>query len=154
MSGAAKLVSHLSADRVLSINKRLGGKQRAVSLVFLIRIINAGLRKFFHFLLFFNYLANLAYLVPTMCKAILDAMQESRKSDSAVQRFMEGPLLTPYSRTAGTITRNYAVETHHHSCFPVSISSVREVMFSCPPYLCYTCHISKARIVDIYSRDC
>lgn len=41
-----------------------GRKQRALSLLFLTRIMNMGLNKFIHGFFFFNYLAK-TYLVPT-----------------------------------------------------------------------------------------
>ena len=37
-----------------------------------------------------------------------------------------------HTRTAGIIIRNYAIKLHHHFCFPVNISSVREIMVSYP----------------------
>ena len=35
-----------------------------------------------------------------------------------------------HTRTADVITRNYAIKLHHHFCFSVNISSVREMMVS------------------------
>ena len=54
-----------------------------MSLLFFIRIINMSLIKFIHFILL-NYLVK-TYLVPTICKAILGTMQDSRKTDSTAQ---------------------------------------------------------------------